>query len=101
MISMVVCVVPLIPKVTGAGVKVAPKLFCAGEKVVEKSTSPLKDPIEYTVIGMSVLELWTRTTWVTGDEKLKSLNTSVTIRTGDCAGLCGDPPLEIPVTVIG
>jgi hypothetical protein len=52
-------------------------------------------------MGTFVREPCTNMTWLTCEVMLKSLNTSVTTKTGVWAAVLGDPPLTAPVIVIG
>src|SRR5208337_639829 len=86
---------------TFGGEKLAPKPISNGEKEASRFTMPLKAPMEVTVIGISSRDPCTNMTWLTGEVMLKSLNNAVITKTGVSAGCWGDPPLDIPVIVIG
>ena len=63
----------------GVNVTVRPE---EGENVPPSVTFPLKYPIDCRDIVVAILELWTRTSSVTGEERLKSRGSSVIVKTG-------------------
>ena len=100
-ISMVVDLPPPGRSCKFAGEKPAPRPISFGENNPPRFTVLSKDPSEVTVIGISTRDPCTKMTWLTGEVMLKSLNSSVITKTGVLTGCWGDPPLDIPVIVIG